>query len=357
LPDLNPILSISGPEQLLKLFESCKYYTNLETATAVYVAMNLRKPVLVEGEPGVGKTELAKVVAEVLGAKLIRLQCYEGLDESKALYEWNYQKQLLRIQANNIRGLKWEDIKGDIYSEEYLLARPLLKALTSDEPVVLLIDEIDKTEEEFEAFLLEMLSDYQVTIPEIGTIKATNIPVVFLTSNGARDLSDALKRRCVYLWIDYPNFETELKIILNKVPKINKILAKKVVAAINKIRSLDLRKKPAISEAIEWAETLVLMAADDLDIDVLRQTVSIIAKYKEDQQTIISNVSDILDLGNIALDVDVGVDENMANVANEAHEETQEIQNVSGEDNAESKEDVVNIGENKDLFEEFLSSP
>ncbi|HMK11932.1 MAG TPA: MoxR family ATPase, partial [Acidimicrobiales bacterium] len=233
-------------------------------AGVVYLADRLQKPVLIEGPAGTGKTQLAKSVAEFTGARLIRLQCYEGLDESKALYEWNYKKQLLRIQADR-QSEGWSDLHDDIFSEEFLLTRPLLEAIRASEPVVLLVDEVDRVEIETEALLLEILSDYQVSIPELGTVSATQIPLVFLTSNNTRELSEALKRRCLYLHVDYPDLEREKEIVLTKVPDISENLADQVARIVRSIRQLELKKAPSVSETLDWARTLVLLGIDSID--------------------------------------------------------------------------------------------
>jgi MoxR-like ATPase len=248
----------------------------------VFLADRLGKPILVEGPAGTGKTQLAKSVAEILGARLIRLQCYEGLDESKALYEWNYKKQLLRIQAERNNESTWEDIETDIFSDEFLLTRPLLEAITSDEPVVLLIDEVDRVEVETEALLLEILSDYQVSIPELGTIEAKQIPMVFLTSNNTRELSEALKRRCLFLHIDYPDMEREKEIVLTKVPEITDNLADQVTRIVRSIRQLELKKSPSVSETIDWARTLLLLGVDTITEAEAIETLNILLKYQSD---------------------------------------------------------------------------
>jgi len=254
-------------------------------AGVVYLGDRLGKPVLIEGPAGTGKTELAKSVARMSGSRLIRLQCYEGLDESKALYEWNYKKQLLRIQAQRVSeadGGSWSDIEDDIFSEDFLLTRPLLEAIRAAEPVVLLIDEVDRVEVETEALLLEVLSDYQVSIPELGTVEATQIPLVFLTSNNTRELSEALKRRCLFLHIDYPSLEREREIVLAKVPGISEHLAEEIVRIVRSIRSLELKKSPSVSETLDWARTLLLLGVQSIDADQAKSTLHILLKYQSD---------------------------------------------------------------------------
>jgi MoxR-like ATPase len=251
-------------------------------AGIVYLADRLGKPVLVEGPAGTGKTQLAKSVAEMSGARLIRLQCYEGLDESKALYEWNYKKQLLRIQAERNDGATWSDVEDDIFSDEFLLTRPLLEAIRSPEPVVLLIDEVDRVEVETEALLLEILSDYQVSIPELGTVAATQIPLVFLTSNNTRELSEALKRRCLFLHVDYPDLDREREIVLTKVPGITDALADQVARIVRSIRQLELKKPPSVSETIDWARTLLLLGVEQVDAATATGTANILLKYQSD---------------------------------------------------------------------------
>ena len=251
----------------------------------VYLADRLQKPVLVEGPAGTGKTELAKSVAKATGARLIRLQCYEGLDESKALYEWNYKKQLLRIQAERVQesdGGSWSEIEDDIFSEEFLLTRPLLEAIRATEPVVLLIDEVDRVEVETEALLLEILSEYQVSIPELGTVVATQVPLVFLTSNNTRELSEALKRRCLFLHIDYPTLEREREIVLARVPGISEHLADEIVRIVRSIRSLELKKSPSVSETLDWARTLLLLDVQTIDSEQAKATLHILLKYQSD---------------------------------------------------------------------------
>ncbi|MCD6362431.1 MAG: MoxR family ATPase [Synergistetes bacterium] len=272
----------TSPEDLRLRFAENKYIVDEGVATVVYIAIKLKKPLLVEGPAGVGKTDLARVLADATGSELIRLQCYEGIDSSKALYDWNYQKQLLRIYADQRERKSWEEVKQTIYSEEFLLPRPLLKAILSERQAVLLIDEIDKSDEEFEAFLLEFLSDYQVSIPEFGTVKAKSIPFVVLTSNNARDFGDALKRRCIHLYLDYPSFEREMEIIRLKVPGIREKLLKEIVCFIQRLRTLGLKKAPSIAEAIEWAQALLELKVDELTDEVVRSTSGIILKYKTD---------------------------------------------------------------------------
>ncbi len=251
-------------------------------AGVVYLADRLQKPVLVEGPAGTGKTQLAKSVADMSGARLIRLQCYEGLDESKALYEWNYKKQLLRIQAERNVDATWDDVEDDIFAEDFLLTRPLLEAIRADEPVVLLIDEVDRVEVETEALLLEILSDYQVSIPELGTVEAVQIPLVFLTSNNTRELSEALKRRCLYLHIDYPDLEREKQIVLTKVPEVTDSLADQVARIVRSVRQLELKKSPSVSETLDWARTLVLLGVQHIDAETAADTVNILLKYRTD---------------------------------------------------------------------------
>ncbi|MEE3067931.1 MAG: MoxR family ATPase [Actinomycetota bacterium] len=250
-------------------------------AGVAYLADRLGKPVLVEGPAGTGKTQLAKSVAEFTGARLIRLQCYEGMDESKALFEWNYKKQLLRIQADKASD-SWTDIHDDIFSDEFLLTRPLLEAITADDPVVLLIEEVDRVEVETEALLLEILSEYQVSIPELGTIEAKQIPLVFLTSNNTRELSEALKRRCLFLHVDYPSMEREREIVLAKVPGVTESLAEQIARVVRSIRSLDLKKAPSVSETLDWARTLLLLNIETIDETVAKETLHILLKYQTD---------------------------------------------------------------------------
>ena len=257
------------------------YLTDDAIATTVFLADRLGKPLLVEGPAGVGKTELAKAVAEATGSALIRLQCYEGLDEARALYEWNYKKQLLRIQASKDDD-SWDDIHDDVFAEEFLLSRPLLTAIRRDEPTVLLIDETDKADVEVEGLLLEVLSDFQITIPELGTISASRRPIVFLTSNATRELSEALKRRCLYLHLDYPSADREKAIVLSRVPEIAEQLAESLVQTVRALRSMELKKSPSISESIDWARTLLALGLDTLDEEAVRTTLGVVLKHATD---------------------------------------------------------------------------
>ena len=273
-------------EELKKNLDRTQYVYDDTILTVLYVALTLGRPLLIEGAAGVGKTEVAKVMAEALGRPLVRLQCYEGLDESKALYEWNYQKQLLAIQVNQGQEDR-QALTKSLFSDEYLLERPLLQSIRSDVPVVLLIDEIDKADEEFEAFLLELLSEMQVTIPEIGTVKARSIPFVVLTSNRARPLSEALRRRCAYLHIDYPDMEKELAILRKKLPNVEDRLRVQVAKAIQQLRSADvLLKKPSIAESLDWAAALDALGIRELTPDALRQTAGFVLKNNEDLQAL-----------------------------------------------------------------------
>jgi MoxR-like ATPase len=265
------------------------YLPGESTALVSFLATKLGKPVLVEGPAGVGKTELAKALAKYLNRTLVRLQCYEGLDEAKALYEWNYRKQLLRIQAES-DDAGWSDVQDDIFGEEFLLARPLMTAIASETPVVLLIDEIDKTDQEFEAMLLELLSDFQISIPELGRIEARSQPVVLLTSNNTRELTEALKRRCLYLWLDYPELEHELEIVRLHSPGLDETIARKLVEIVAQIRELDLKKPPSIAESIDWARALLLLGASEIDSETFRQTMSVIVKHRTDLDTVAARV-------------------------------------------------------------------
>tara|TARA_B100000614_G_scaffold247080_1_gene253691 strand:+ start:1028 stop:1927 length:900 start_codon:yes stop_codon:yes gene_type:complete len=277
---------------------SVEYLADDGIAGIVYLADRLQKPILVEGPAGTGKTQLAKSVAEMTGSRLIRLQCYEGLDESKALYEWNYKKQLLRIQAerNADESNSWEDLEDNIFSDEFLLSRPLLEAIRSDDPVVLLIDEVDRVEIETEALLLEILSDYQVSIPELGTMEAKQIPLVFLTSNNTRELSEALKRRCLFLHIDYPELEREREIILTKVPDIEENLGDQIARVVRTVRQLELKKAPSVSETLDWARTLIHLGVEHIDAQTATDTVNILLKYRSDIDKAIKEFSTDEDL-------------------------------------------------------------
>jgi MoxR-like ATPase len=259
------------------------YLPDHQIATTVFLADRLGKPLLVEGPAGVGKTELAKAMAAATGAELIRLQCYEGLDEARALYEWNYKKQLLRISAAGSGGADWDSVHDDVFGEEFLLARPLLTAIRRTEPTVLLIDETDKADVEVEGLLLEVLSDFQVTIPELGTITAVRRPMVVLTSNATRELSEALKRRCLYLALDYPSAEREREIVLSRVPDLAPGLADQLVRTVRALRALELKKAPSISETLDWAQTLLALGLDTLDESAMRSTLGVVLKHASDQ--------------------------------------------------------------------------
>jgi len=295
-------------EHVMENLESANYIASKEIATVIFIAMATNKPVLVEGPAGVGKTELAKALADCLGRRLIRLQCYEGLDEAKALYEWEYAKQLLYTQmvkdrintviANTVslsdavdRIAAQEDA---FFSERFIQPRPLLQAISSPDPVVLLIDEVDKSDPEFEAFLLELLSDFQVTIPELGTRKPLSIPFVFLTSNNYRDMSDALKRRCLHLYIDYPTPEREMEIVQLKLPHINQTLLTQIITSINTIRGMDLKKNPCVSESIDWAKALMALGIKELNSTNIQETLNVICKYQSDHHIVSHNISKLL---------------------------------------------------------------
>ena len=269
-------------EELKQKMDAAGYVYDDTMATVLYVALLLGRPLLIEGDAGVGKTEIAKVMASALGRELVRLQCYEGLDESKALYEWNYQKQLLSIQVNRDAQQR-EELMDSLFSEEYLLERPLLKSIRSQQPVVLLIDEVDKADEEFEAFMLELLSEQQVTVPEIGTIRAKTVPFVVLTSNRARPLSEALRRRCAYLHIDYPDMDKELAILRKKLPHVDDRLCAQVALAVQKLRSNEaILKKPSIAETLDWAAALDALGLRELTPDAVAQTAGFVLKTNED---------------------------------------------------------------------------
>lgn len=297
----------SSIEETVSRLEKEKYITSRAIATTVYLALKLEKPVLVEGPAGVGKTELAKCIASALDLELIRMQCYEGLDEAKALYEWEYAKQLLYTQIlkdklSEITGAE-ETLAGAVkrltetedvfFSEKFLIPRPILKSITKKQKTVLLIDEIDKSDSEFEAFLLEVLSDFQVTIPEIGTFSAIKKPIVILTSNSAREMSDALKRRCLHLYIDYPTLELEQKIVSMKVPESSEKLASSVVETVQRIRTLKLKKEPSISETLDWAKALVMLGYEDLSKETAIETLNFILKYQKDIELTIEHSREI----------------------------------------------------------------
>ncbi len=271
-----------SPADAARRFQEAGYLADEATATTAYLAGVLEKPLLIEGPAGVGKTELAKAVARATGADLVRLQCYEGLDEARALYEWNYKKQLLRIQATS-SDQAWEQTHDDIFTDEFLLTRPLLTAIRRETATVLLIDEVDKTDVEVEGLLLEVLSDYQVTIPELGTVTAVRRPFVVLTSNATRELSEAVKRRCLFLHLDYPDAEREREIVVSQVPDIADRLARQLVETISMLRELELKKAPSIAESVDWARTLLALEVDDLDEAAVAQTLGVVLKHSSDQ--------------------------------------------------------------------------
>jgi MoxR-like ATPase len=286
---------IEGIRRIQDMMERQSYVTDRAIATTTFLASELRKPVLIEGQAGVGKTEIAKVLATALDTELIRLQCYEGLDVNTALYEWNYPKQMLRIKMEEGRDIAVEDQETHIFSDDFLLKRPLLRAISAkDKSPVLLIDEIDRADEEFEAFLLEVLSDFQVTIPELGTIKSEHRPYVVLTSNRTRELSDALKRRCMYLWIDYPDFAKELRIITTKIPNINERLARQVAAFMQAIRLVKLNKTPGVAETLDWAMSMMALHQEHLDADTVRETLGAFIKDRDDVAKLRGKPVDIL---------------------------------------------------------------
>ncbi len=280
-----PPVRFDSPKHVLTLLAENEYLGDDAIASVIYLADRLAKPILVEGPAGTGKTALARAVADAVAARLIRLQCYEGLDESKALYEWNYRKQLLRIQAGRSEGAdseQWGALEEDIFAEEFMLSRPLLEAITARDPVVLLIDEVDRVELETEALMLEILSEYQVSIPELGTVRARQIPMVFLTSNNTRELSEALKRRCLYLYVGYPSVERERDIILARVPGITQTLAEQIARVVRTLRSLDLKKAPSVSETLDWARTLVILGREEIGDETAAATLHILLKYQTD---------------------------------------------------------------------------
>ena len=286
--------SSAGPIGKIKeAMKAADYLCDDAIATALFLAGEMNKPILAEGPAGVGKTDLAKAYSRANSLSLIRLQCYEGLDEAKALYEWNYKKQLLRIQADRDEEVSWRELEEDLFSEEFLLPRPLLKAITSEAPVVLLVDEVDKADVEFEAFLLEVLSNFQVSIPELGTVNARQMPFVVLTSNRTRDLSEALRRRCLYLFIDFPDAARELEIIRLRVPGISEDLARRVLGVVRYIRQMDLKKAPSISETLDWATALKVLGRDVIDEDLIAGTLSLLVKEQKDLEKVQGNLKSL----------------------------------------------------------------
>ena len=281
-------------EQVREGLRAARYITSPRVETALFLALALEKPLLAEGPAGAGKTELGKVLATMRDTELVRLQCYEGLDEARALYEWNYQKQLLRIQADRGEQRAWEDVSSHIFSRDFLLERPLLRAITASRPVVLLIDEVDKADPEFEAFLLEVLSEYQVSVPELGTIRAHHRPTVVLTSNRTRELSEALVRRCLHLFIDFPGPEKEAEIVALKVPELDARLREQVARFVAGLRRLDLRKAPSIAETLDWARGLCALGVRELDAATVRQTLALVVKHEEDLRKAESKVAALL---------------------------------------------------------------
>ena len=282
----------SVDEVIARLGEG-RYLADRGLATAVYVALTLGRPLLLEGEVGVGKTEVAKVLATVLGRRLIRLQCYEGIDTNQALYEWDYARQMLQIRALSERELA-EDHVDKLFGPKFLLERPLLTAVREGDRAVLLIDEIDRADDEFEAFLLELLSDYQITIPEIGTISASAPPLVILTSNRTRELHDALKRRCLYHWVGYPSAEREVEIVLVRAPGASETLARKVVAAVGRLRELDLAKPPGVAETLDWVATLNVLGSEDLDAGIVEDTLGAVVKERDDLETVLDHLEELV---------------------------------------------------------------
>ena len=279
--------------ELTQILRRGGYLADRGLATALFVAMSLDRPILIEGEVGVGKTEAAKVLASVFGRRLIRLQCYEGIDTNQALYEWDYARQMLQIRALSERRLDDDAAVDKLFGPKFLLERPLLEAVRAGDQAVLLIDEIDRADDEFEAFLLEILSDFQITIPEVGTIRAQSPPLVVLTSNRTRELHDALKRRCLYHWVGYPSAEREVEIILVRAPGVSETLARKVVAAVNRLRDLDLAKRPGVAETIDWVRTLEVLGETELDARTVEETIGAVIKERDDLELVRSNLDGI----------------------------------------------------------------
>lgn len=288
MPQTSPWFT--SPADAAERLATAGYLADEATATTAYLAGALEKPLLVEGPAGVGKTELAKAVARVTGAELVRLQCYEGLDEARALYEWNYKKQLLRIQSSQGSDQTWSETHDDIFTDEFLLTRPLLTAIRREEQTVLLVDEVDKTDVEVEGLLLEVLSDFQVTIPELGTVAAVRRPFVVLTSNASRELSEAVKRRCLYLHLDYPDAERERQIVTAQVPELEELIAGRLVETVGRLRDLDLKKAPSIAESVDWARTLVALEIGELDEKAIADTLGVVLKHASDQQKAIKEL-------------------------------------------------------------------
>jgi MoxR-like ATPase len=294
LSDTRESQSPSSVPELTELLRGGAYLADRGLATAVYVAITLGRPLLLEGEVGVGKTELAKTLAEVFDKQLIRLQCYEGIDTNQALYEWDYARQMLQIRALSEAQLADADQVDQLFGPKFLLERPLLTAVRAGDRAVLLIDEIDRADDEFEAFLLELLSDFQITIPEIGTIAAEAPPLVVLTSNRTRELHDALKRRCLYHWVPYPSVEREVEIILARAPQTTETIARKVVAAVNRLRDLDLAKPPGVAETLDWVATLDVLGEPDLDSETVKDTLGAVVKERDDLETVLDHLEEIV---------------------------------------------------------------
>ena len=289
----NDFAPVANVDELTGRLRQGGYLADRGLATSIYVSLALGRPLLLEGEVGVGKTEVAKVLASVFGRQLIRLQCYEGIDTNQALYEWDYARQMLQIRALSESNLADDDKVDKLFGPKFLLERPLLTAVRAGDRAVLLIDEIDRADDEFEAFLLELLSDYQITIPEIGTIVAETPPIVILTSNRTRELHDALKRRCLYHWVGYPSAEREVEIVLVRAPQVTETLARKVVAAVGRLRQLDLAKPPGVAETLDWVATLDVLERSDLDVDTVRDTLGAVIKERDDLETVLDHLAEI----------------------------------------------------------------